>query len=118
MTSKTQQHIIKGIPVSAGVVTGIARVITSLDEIKRFTPGEILVTVATSPAWTPLIHAASAVVTDVGGALSHAAIVCREYGKPAVVGTRNGTKKIKDERSVTVDGEKGTVIISGKGPSL
>lgn len=109
---------IKGIAGSSGVVTGIARVITSLDEINRFKPGEILVTVATSPAWTPLIHAASAVVTDVGGALSHAAIVCREYGKPAVVGTGNGTKKIKDGNRVTVDGGKGTVIIPGKGQSL
>lgn len=118
MRSKTQQRIIKGIPGSAGVANGVARVITSLDEINRFKPGEILVTVATSPAWTPLIHAAEAVVTDVGGALSHAAIVCREYGKPAVVGTGTGTKKIKNGSSVTVNGGKGAVVISGKGQSL
>ena len=91
-------------------MTGRACVLTKLSEAKRFKPGDILVTVATSPSWTPLIHAASAVVTDVGGALSHAAIVCREYGKPAVVGTGDGTKRIKNGNQITVDGGKGVVV--------
>lgn len=86
--------------------------ILALDEVIRFKPGDILVTVATSPAWTPLIHAAKAVVTDVGGALSHAAIVCREYGIPAVVGTKNATEIIQDGQQITVDGETGTVSSS------
>jgi len=100
---------IRGIPGSPGKVTGIARVLRSLDEIGKFNPGEILVTTATSPPWTTVIHASSAVVTDVGGALSHAAVVSREYGKPAVVGTKEGTKKIKDGQEIIVDGFEGIV---------
>lgn len=88
---------------------GTARVIVSLDEIDRFKKGDILVTKATSPAWTPLIHASSAVITDLGGSLSHAAIVSREYGIPAVVGTKDATKKIKDGSKITVDGTKGEI---------
>ena len=100
---------IKGIPGSPGIVTGIARIIKSLDQIEKFNPKDILVTEATNPSWTPLIHAASAVVTDLGGALSHAAIVCREYGITAVVGTKKATQKIKDGSKITVNGIKGEV---------
>ncbi len=77
--------------------------------MESFNPGDILVTKATNPAWTPLIHASSAVVTDLGGSLSHAAIVCREYSKPAVVGTKKGTKLIKNGQKITVNGTKGIV---------
>jgi len=103
--------VIKGIAGSKGKKTGIASVILSLDDVEFFKPGDILVTKATNPAWTPLIHVASAVVTDLGGALSHAAIVCREYGKPAVVGTKVGTKEIKNGQRIEVDGEQGVVLI-------
>ncbi len=110
MKSK-RQFIIKGKPGSGGRVTGTARVILSVDEIDKFKTGNILVTKTTSPIWTPLIYLASAVVTDIGGTLSHAAIVCREYGIPAVVGTGNATKTIKDGQRVEIDGEKGIVVL-------
>lgn len=103
--------LIKGLPGSPGKVTGKARVIKSLDNIEKFEPGDILVTVATNPTWTPLMHMASAIVTDLGGTLCHAAIVSREYGIPAVVGTKKATTKIKDGDEVRVDGEKGAVEI-------
>lgn len=102
---------IKGMPGSLGKAKGIAKVILTLDDVDKFESGNVLVTSATSPAWTPFIHAASAVVTDVGGSLSHAAIVCREYGIPAVVGTQKATKIIKDGEIVTVDGTTGLVTI-------
>ena len=81
-----------GRAASHGEVTGTARVILSLDEIGKFKRGDILVTIATSPAWTPLMYAAGGVITEIGGTLSHAAIVSREYGIPAVVAIPDATK--------------------------
>ena len=101
--------ILKGISASQGKIKGIARVVVSLDNIGAFKPGDILVTKATSPMWTPFIHASSAVVTELGGTLSHAAIVSREYGKPAVVGVKNATELIKDGQKIEVDGSNGEV---------
>ncbi len=103
--------LIKGLPGSPGEVTGKARVIKSLDNIHKFKPGDILITIATNPTWTPVMHMASAVVTDLGGVLCHAAIVSREYGIPAVVGTKKATTKIKDGDKIKVNGETGTVKI-------
>ena len=103
--------VVKGITGSRGKKSGTARVILSLDDVESFNPGDILVTKATNPSWTPIIHAASAVVTDLGGSLCHAAIVCREYGIPAVVGTKKGTKEIKNGQKITVNGTKGLIII-------
>lgn len=103
---------LKGIPASRGKATGIARIILNLKQIKDFKPGDILVTESTNPSWTPIIYAASAVVTEVGGSLSHAAIVSREYGKPAVVGIKEAIKKIKDGQKITVDGTKGIISIN------
>lgn len=103
--------IITGAAASAGKVQGIAKVLKSLSEITKFQKGNILITKATSPDWTPLIHTASAVVTDMGGVLCHAAIISREYGIPAVVGTKNATKIIKDGQNIIVDGGNGSVEI-------
>lgn len=103
--------ILKGYPGSSGRVTGSARVITKLEEAKTFQPGEILVTIATSPAWTPLIHISAGVITDKGGSLCHAAIVSREYGIPAVVGTRTASAVIKTGMEITMDGTTGEVYI-------
>jgi pyruvate,water dikinase len=83
--------------------------VLSLDEVDRLSPGEILVTYATAPPWTPLFGVASAVVTDVGGRLSHCAIVAREYGIPAVVGAKTATTRIYDGMRITVDGTRGIV---------
>ncbi len=101
--------MLNGNPASAGVITGVARVITSLDEAGRLKQGEILVCPATMPPWTPLFAIASAVVTDHGGILSHTAIVAREYRIPAVVGTKLATALIRDGQRVTVDGNEGFV---------
>lgn len=100
---------IKGIPGSAGIVTGLARVIIGHNNLQEFIPGEILVTKQTSPAWTPVFMAAKAIITEIGGQLSHAAIVAREYGIPAVVGIPNVTKLIKSGTTIEVNGTKGTV---------
>ncbi len=103
--------LIKGIPGSAGVIRGVARFIPTLSEIDRFSPGEILLTYATAPPWTPLFAVAAAIVTDVGGNLSHCAVVAREYGIPAVVGTKVATRRIRDGALITVDGSAGLIRI-------
>jgi pyruvate,water dikinase len=86
-------------------------VIRSLDEADRLQSGDVLVCRSTAPPWTPLFAIAAAVVTDTGGILSHSAIVAREYGIPAVVGTRVATERIPDGARVTVDGNAGEVRI-------
>lgn len=80
-------------------------------ELHRVEPGDILVCPFTAPTWTPAFPVASAIVTDAGGVLSHAAIAPREYARPAVVGTRVATQKIRDGATVTVDGAQGVVRI-------
>jgi pyruvate,water dikinase len=96
---------------SAGRARGCARVITSLADASRFSNGDILVAETTAPAWTPLLAVAAAVITDHGGILSHCAVVAREYGVPAVVGTGMATKVIPDGALVEVDGSAGTVML-------
>jgi pyruvate,water dikinase len=100
-----------GTPGSTGKVTGTARVIIKLSDAGRLNKGDILVTATTSPPWTPLFATAGGIVTDTGGALSHCAIVAREYAIPAVVGTMRSTAAIKDGDQVEVDGNTGTVRI-------
>jgi len=102
---------IQGLAASAGTVTGTARVILSLDQASRLTPGDILVTYATAPPWTPLFAIAGGVVTDAGGPLAHCAVVAREYGIPAVVGTTNASSTIKDGTTISIDGTTGLVTI-------
>jgi pyruvate,water dikinase len=96
---------------SAGKVTGTARVMFGPEDFGKMKHGDVLVTVTTTPAWTPLFAMASAIVTDLGGPLSHSSIVAREYGIPAVVATGIATRRIVDGQSITVDGSAGTVII-------
>jgi len=102
-------RVLKGIPVSPGRVTGRARVIHSVQGAARIDAGEILVAPFTDAAWTPLFFSARAAVVDVGGLLSHASIVAREYGLPAVVNVKVGTTVIKDGQMITVDGTKGEI---------
>ena len=90
---------------------GQVRRIDSPDEGDRLQPGEILVTSTTNVGWTPLFPRAAAVVTDIGGSLSHAAIVARELGIPAVVGCGDATIRLKTSDRVRVDGRRGTVEI-------
>lgn len=102
---------IKGFAASRGVVEGEARVITSVDEIGRLKPGDILVCQVTNPTWAPVFDKISAAVSDIGGSMSHAAIVAREYGLPAVVGTGSATRRIRDGQRVRVDGGRGVVTL-------
>ncbi|MGN7199207.1 PEP/pyruvate-binding domain-containing protein [Arthrobacter sp. SAFR-044] len=98
-----------GTPASRGQATGAVRIIRSPDEFGLLRSGEILVCPYTNPSWTPLFQRAAAVVVDLGGVGSHAAIVAREYGIPAVMGTGNGTSTLADGQAVTVDGSTGRV---------
>jgi phosphoenolpyruvate synthase/pyruvate phosphate dikinase len=75
-------------------------------------PGDVIVAVTTTPAWTPLFAMASAVVTDIGGPLSHSSIVAREYGIPAVMATGVATRRIQNGQMLTVDGTTGTVTLT------
>lgn len=100
---------LRGSAGSPGKVTGTARVVRSLDEADRVHPGDVLVAEFTAPPWTPLFATVSAVVTDAGGILSHCAVVAREYGIPAVVGTARATAVIRDGQTVEVDGNAGLV---------
>jgi pyruvate,water dikinase len=104
--------LIRGVGASPGKVTAPARVLLGPEQFAEMQPGDILVAGITTPAWTPLFAMASAVVTDVGGPLSHGSIVAREYGIPAVMGTGIATARIKSGEVVTVDGSAGTVRLS------
>ena len=102
---------IAGRPVSPGVYTGTARVIGHPEECNRLKQGDVLVTISTSSAFNVVLPLLGAIVTDRGGQLSHAAIVAREYGIPAVVGTMKATDAIPDGAQVRVDGTAGTIEI-------
>jgi pyruvate,water dikinase len=101
--------IIRGSRGSPGKVRGSARVIRSLAEAGKLQPRDVLVVPTTAPPWTPLFATAAAVVSDTGGILSHCAVVAREYGIPAVVGTGNATALLRDGELIEVDGDAGTV---------
>jgi pyruvate,water dikinase len=107
-----EADIVTGHAGSPGVVRGTARVIHSLAEADRLQRGEILVAEATLPEWTPLFATAAAVVTDIGGILSHSAIVAREYCIPAVVGASIATTSIRDGQLIEVDGTHGIVRLA------
>jgi pyruvate,water dikinase len=102
---------LKGLPASAGSYAGRARVMVSAMDLHEIEDGEILVTEATSPNWTPAFAIIGACVCDGGGSLTHAAIVSREYGIPCVVGTSVATLRIKTGDLIEVDGTKGVVTI-------
>lgn len=105
-----------GTPISAGVVTGEVKVLHAADE-KPLLPGEILVTRATDPGWTPLFINAGGIVLEIGGALQHGAVVAREYGLPCVSGVVGATELLKDGQMVEVDGSNGVVrMLDGDSP--
>ncbi len=106
---------LNGAAASPGSVEGVARVVRSLAEFSDIRDGEILVCGSTSPAWAPIFSKIKATVTDVGGVMSHAAIVAREYGLPAVVGTGRATSQIKTGQTIRVDGTAGVVTLVGNG---
>jgi phosphohistidine swiveling domain-containing protein len=102
---------LRGAAASPGVVEGPARVLVDVQQIGDVREGDILVCPITSPSWAPIFSNVKAVVTDIGGVMSHAAIVCREYGLPAVVGTGRATSQIHTGQTIRVDGTAGTVSI-------
>ena len=107
------QTVLKGIPGYPGVYEGKARFITEPKDLDAVKKGEVLVCKMTNPAWVVCFSQIGALVTDTGGALSHPAVVSREFGIPCVVGTRKATQLIKTGDLVRVDGTKGTVEVIG-----
>ncbi|MFD1385963.1 phosphoenolpyruvate synthase [Oceanobacillus oncorhynchi subsp. oncorhynchi] len=101
---------IAGLPVSSGVVEGRARVILNMEEA-NLEEGDILVTVFTDPSWTPLFVSIKGLITEVGGLMTHGAVIAREYGIPGVVGVENATKLIKDGQRIRVYGTEGYIEI-------
>ena len=110
-SDRPDSNEIKGFAASSGVAEGVARVVKSVEEIGRLRQGDILVCQVTNPTWAPIFQKISAAVSDIGGSMSHAAIVAREFGLPAVVGTGTATQKIKDGQRIRVDGGRGVVTI-------
>ena len=102
---------VHGLPAAAGAVEGVARVVTSSDDFDKVKLGEILVCIMTNPAWVVLFSKVKGVVTDTGGVLSHTAVVAREFGIPAVVGTGNATSRLKSGDRIRVNGNTGIVQI-------
>jgi len=107
-------NVIKGFGASQGKVTATARVLLGPQDFGQMQPGDVLVAPITTPAWTPLFAMASAIVTDIGGPLSHSSIVAREYGLPAVLGTGVATRRIRSGQRVTVDGGAGSVTLEAE----
>ena len=110
-SSGVDSNEVRGFAASSGVVEGPARIVKSVEEISRLRKGDILVCQVTNPTWAPIFQKIVAAVSDIGGSMSHAAIVAREYGLPAVVGTGNATARIKDGQMIRVDGGRGVVTI-------
>lgn len=111
--SAAGENEVRGHAASAGVVEGPARVLRDVNEIGTVREGEVLVCPVTAPSWGPVFNKIAAAVSDIGGTMSHAAIVAREYGMPAVVGTGQATQRIKTGQRVRVDGDRGVVEILG-----
>ena len=110
-TNYSERKVVQGMGGSAGVATGIARIITDPSDPKGLEPGDILVAPITDPAWTPLFVPAAGVVVDVGATMSHAVIVSRELGIPCVVSATGATSRIPDGAEIRVNGDTGTVTI-------
>jgi len=102
---------LQGLGISPGRVTGIVRVVTSLDEVDTLRPGDILVARGVDPGWTPLFLTVGGLVLELGSMLSHGAVVAREYGLPAVVNIEGATQILEDGMEITVDGDRGRVIL-------
>jgi len=110
-SSESTVRTVRGVPASAGVFEGRARIVHGADGIGSIRDGDVLVTEATSPAFNIVLPLIGAIVTDQGGMLSHAAIVAREYAIPAVVGTEVATRRIPDGARVRVDGSSGEATV-------
>jgi len=105
------ENELKGYAASPGIIEGTAKVLRSINDFGQIKEGDILVAPITHPSWSPLFSKISAAVSDIGGTMSHMAIVAREYGMPAVVGTGEATKRITTGQRLRVDGDRGIVTI-------
>ncbi len=103
--------VLTGMAASPGIVEGPARIVRTEDDLHTVNEGDILIATITAPSWAAIFGKIKGAVTDIGGMMSHAAIVCREYGLPAVTATGSGTKIIRPGQRVRVDGSKGTVTL-------
>jgi pyruvate,water dikinase len=101
--------IATGAPASRGVVAGPVRLVHSVDDFETVRPGDVIVCRTTDPSWTALLGVAAAVVTETGGILSHAAIVAREFGIPAVVAAQGAMEALANHQIISVDGTNGHV---------
>ncbi|MEV6278929.1 PEP-utilizing enzyme [Nocardia sp. NPDC051832] len=104
-----QAPIVTGVTASGGVAVGPVRLVRSVDDFDAVRPGDVIVCRTTDPAWTMLFGVAAAVVTETGGILSHAAIVAREFGIPAVVAAKGAMAALANHRTVSVDGTSGRI---------
>lgn len=109
VSDATSDEALRGVAGSPGAAEGPVRLVLDVGDFGKLQAGDVLVCPYTDPTWTPLFALAAAVVADTGGPLSHAAIVAREYGIPAVLGTESGTRSLRDGERVAVDGRAGTV---------
>jgi pyruvate,water dikinase len=114
--SGTAAGELRGVAGSPGRASGVVRIVRDPDDFHRLADGEILVAPLTNPVWTPLFAIAGGLVTEVGGILSHGAIVAREYGVPAVMAVSGATEMLHDGQLVTVDGSRGLVQVVESGP--
>lgn len=115
LSSGKQRRSLHGVGASAGCITAKACVLHGPEDFDQMASGDVLVARLTTPAWTPLFARAAAIVTDVGGPLSHGSIVAREYGIPAVLGTKVATKSIHSGQTITVNGSTGVVTLAKNG---
>jgi pyruvate,water dikinase len=111
-------HGLRGVPASSGTVTGRARVCRKLEEVSKVEKGDILVTVATDPAWTTVFSFIGGVVVEAGGVVAHAVMISREYGLPCVAHLTGACDVIPDGALITVDGGAGRVIIHDEAAEL
>lgn len=116
LTGPQPKALVTGQSIGQKIASGRARVIKNKKDISDFAPGDILVTVMTDPDWVPFMKKAAGIITDVGGRTCHAAIVSRELGIPAIIGTGNGTQAITDGQIITLDASQGAVgfVYDGK----
>ena len=105
--------VLKGVGAAPGTYTGPVRIIRDETEFEKIRAGDVLVCPVTSPVWSIIFPSVGALVTNTGGVLSHPAIIAREYRVPAVVATSNATEVLHDGQLVTVDGQAGTITVSG-----
>ena len=106
-----ESHRLQGTGASPGVVTGVVRILRTPEDGGRLSKGDILVARATDPGWTPLFLKAGGLVVELGGMLSHGAVVAREYGLPAVTNVQGATTQLKEGQMVTIDGRQGVVWV-------